>query len=217
MSNRPNPARTISGISCGPRSFTHLAGLLIHAVLLSVLLLHAAACDGPEKVHIVDVVDSSDTRTKDLVALSGQIDSLNRFVGALEQAGLVRELESYGPWTVFAPVDRAFGRASARLDTIRRGGLSDSLQKIMHYHIVRGRIDTSDVSNARGDSLRVATVFEKPVTMHLRNGVLTAGNDQIEARVLRILEAQNGILFIINEVLSLPPPDTTAQSEILFF
>lgn len=221
MNTRPQKTRLASGpapISHGSRSgLARLIGLIAHAVVTSVLLLYAAGCGRPEHVPVYHEIDSSDTRTRDLVMLSHQIDSLTRFADAIERVGVAQDLSGYGPWTVFAPVDRAFSRAAARLDTIRRAGLTDSLQKIVRYHVVRGRVDTSIVSNSRGDSLVMATVFEEPVTMHIRDGGVTVGNDRIRARVLEILEAENGILYIVNEVLVLPPPDTTAPTEILFF
>jgi len=222
MNTRPFPARAGSSRPSirydGRKGLARLAGLFVQATVLSLLLLYAAACNEPVRIPKAHAIDSSDTRTRNVIELAHQIDSLSRFVAIMEQVGIAEDLKGYGPWTVFAPVDRAFGRAVARLDTIRRGGLTDSLRMILQYHVVRGRVDTSEVSRSFGDSLSMATVADKPVTMYLREGgILTIGNDQLRGRLLGMVEAQNGILYILNEVLMLPKPDTTLQTELLFF
>jgi uncharacterized surface protein with fasciclin (FAS1) repeats len=180
--------------------------------LFSVLLL-IAGCGISSNEGVRPQVDSSDTRSKDLVRLITERDSLSRFFALLERSGLREQMESYGPWTIFVPEDRAFQRAAYRLDTLMRQSLTDSLSKILSYHMVRGRIDTSHIRGF-GDSLQVSTLYEEPLTLYRRGGGRFGVN---RGTILAWIPARNGVLYIIDTVLELPPPDTTAQTDILFF
>ncbi|HET6569839.1 MAG TPA: fasciclin domain-containing protein [Rhodothermales bacterium] len=196
----------------------HLAALLGQAVIAAFLLLHVAACGRPEAAPVADAVDSSDTRTRDIYQLTSGTDSLDRFAAALKATGLDEKLSGYGPWTAFVPSDRAFAENADLVDTMFRASLVDSLRKLLKYHIVRGRIDTSDVRQSRGDSLRLSTMVDRPLTMRFwKDNVLTVAGKRSRAHVLKEIETQNGIIYVISNVLMLPPPDTSASRGLVFF
>lgn len=215
------------------------------ALVLAALLLGSAACGEPPGERPDPFsgpqVDSSDTRAYTLMHLVARADTLTAVAEALRQAGLSRELQEGGPYTLFAPTDRAVRRRFPELralltspDSLARAGLSsrsdsagpglrarppapnrDSLRTLLRFHLVRGRLTAARVP----DSLRVSTLLREPLV--LRRGrdnpsslrVFT-GSRGPAARVIRTRQAQNGVLHLIDRPLRVPAPDTSAQDSL---
>lgn len=81
-------------------------------------------------------------------------------VAAVKAAGLVEALSGSGPFTVFAPNDEAF----AKLPSGTVEGLLENVPKlrsILTYHVVSGRITSSDVERitAGGQTPNVTTLI----------------------------------------------------------
>ena len=67
-------------------------------------------------------------------------------VAAVKAGGLVDTLEGAGPFTVFAPTDDAFAKLPAgTVDTLVQPANKVTLDKILTYHVVAGRISTKDL------------------------------------------------------------------------
>src|ERR1700724_1743724 len=67
-------------------------------------------------------------------------------VAAVKAAGLVDTLNSPGPFTVFAPTDDAFAKLPAgTVDMLVKPENKDTLDKILTYHVVAGRMSTADI------------------------------------------------------------------------
>ncbi|MEX0637062.1 MAG: fasciclin domain-containing protein, partial [Ferruginibacter sp.] len=63
-------------------------------------------------------------------------------VAAVKAAGLVETLNSAGPFTVFAPVNTAFGKLPAgTVETLLKPENKEALANILTYHVVAGNID----------------------------------------------------------------------------
>ena len=87
---------------------------------------------------------------KDIVDTAVSAGTFNTLVAAVQAAGLVDTLKSDGPFTVFAPSDKAFAKLPA--GTVE--GLlkdTDKLAQILTYHVIAGEKKASDVVAA--DSL----------------------------------------------------------------
>ncbi|MAI42699.1 MAG: hypothetical protein CMP95_09585, partial [Gammaproteobacteria bacterium] len=54
-----------------------------------------------------------DTRSKNLVEVAIEAGTFKSLAAALDAAGLVKTLQSEGPFTVFAPTDAAFAKLPA--------------------------------------------------------------------------------------------------------
>src|ERR1700755_1947318 len=64
-------------------------------------------------------------------------------VAAVKAGGLVDTLNSPGPFTVFAPTDDAFAKLPAgTVDTLVKPENKDTLDKILTYHVVAGKISS---------------------------------------------------------------------------
>ena len=64
-------------------------------------------------------------------------------VAAVKAGGLVDTLEGAGPFTVFAPTNEAFAALPAgTVDTLLKPENKATLDKVLTYHVVPGRLDT---------------------------------------------------------------------------
>ncbi|MBD0363888.1 MAG: fasciclin domain-containing protein, partial [Coleofasciculus sp. C3-bin4] len=80
----------------------------------------------------------------DIVDTAVSAGSFNTLVTAVKAAGLVETLKGPGPFTVFAPTDEAFAKLpKGTVDSL----LNDipQLTKILKYHVVSGKVLSSDV------------------------------------------------------------------------
>ncbi|PYX46835.1 MAG: fasciclin [Acidobacteria bacterium] len=85
----------------------------------------------PAKNIIQNAVNSSDHTT---------------LVAAVKAAGLVDTLEGPGPFTVFAPTNEAFDKLPAgTVDSLLKPENKSLLTKVLTYHVVAGRLSSSDL------------------------------------------------------------------------
>jgi uncharacterized surface protein with fasciclin (FAS1) repeats len=86
-------------------------------------------------------------------------DNFGMFVKAVEMAGLSDVLKGPGPFTVFAPVDSAFGGKEALLQDPK------ALAEILKYHVVPQKIAAGSISadlvTVNGASLTYSRRFRK--------------------------------------------------------
>src|SRR5271155_4518144 len=112
-------------------SFTALAliGISVFAAQHDPMVGGAAMY--PSKNIVENAVNSKDHTT---------------LVAAVKAAGLVDTLESAGPFTVFAPTNEAFSKLPmGTVDMLLKPENKDMLTKVLTYHVVAGRLSTSDI------------------------------------------------------------------------
>src|SRR3954464_3374638 len=82
--------------------------------------------------------------SKDIVDNAVNSADHTTLVAAVKAAGLVDTLKSPGPFTVFAPVNSAFGALPAgTVDTLLKPENKATLTKVLTYHVVPGRLDAA--------------------------------------------------------------------------
>jgi uncharacterized surface protein with fasciclin (FAS1) repeats len=109
-------------------------------------------------VYAADIVDTA--------AGAGQFETL---VAAVTAAGLVDTLKGEGPFTVFAPTDEAFAALpEGTVETLLMEENRDQLVAILTYHVVPGKVMSSDLS----DDMTATTVQGGDITIDLDNGVI---------------------------------------------
>jgi uncharacterized surface protein with fasciclin (FAS1) repeats len=112
---------------------------------------------------------------------------------ALTEANLVGTLKQNGPYTVFAPTDKAFEKLPAgTIEALLKDKVK--LSKVLLYHVVAGSVKAADViklseaPSAAGQMLKI--------------GVTSAGVKINNASVVKAdIEASNGIIHVIDSVL----------------
>ena len=131
----------------------------------------------------------------------------NSLVAALTQANLVATLSGEDNYTVFAPTDEAFADAGIDLSTFTTDEEISALADILLYHVVPGKIMSSDLSvgmtnvtAANGDSL-IVQVTDSGVMVGAEMAMVTLAD----------VPASNGVIHVIDKVL-MPPADEVVTS-----
>ncbi|GAB4176261.1 MAG: fasciclin domain-containing protein [Wenzhouxiangellaceae bacterium] len=136
----------------------------------------------------------------DIVDTAVAAGNFNTLVAAVQAAGLVDTLKGEGPFTVFAPTDEAFAKLpDGTLDTLLKPENKDRLIAILTYHVVPGKVMSSDLS----DGLEAGTVQGQGVIIKISDGGVMVNDANV---VQADIKASNGVIHVIDKVL-LPPAE----------
>lgn len=145
--------------------------------------------------------DSNDNDEPEVAADIVQVATdagFSTLVSAIQAADLVSTLQGPGPFTVFAPTNDAFAALPAgTLDDLLLPENKATLEAILTYHVVQGRVTADQVVNLTTAS----TVQGQDLTIAVNGGTVSINDISI---VQTDIEASNGIIHIIDGVL-LPP------------
>ena len=132
---------------------------------------------------------------KDLIDTAAAGDVFNTLVAAIKAAGLTHTLAESGPFTILAPTDDAFAKLPQQtLKDLLKPENKDKLVRILKYHVIPGRIPSSDVLQAES----LVTLIGEPVYVAKQKGQLTANKANV---IAADLVASNGFIHVIDEVL----------------
>ncbi len=111
-----------------------IAAVSLAASVASADVMVGGAAMFPTKNIVENAVNSADHTT---------------LVAAVKAAGLVDVLQTKGPFTVFAPVNAAFGMLPAgTVDTLLKPENKDALTGVLTYHVVAGKLTFNDLKKA---------------------------------------------------------------------
>lgn len=131
----------------------------------------------------------------DIVDVAVSAGSFETLVAAVKAAGLVEVLKSDGPFTVFAPTDKAFkALPEGTVAELLKPENKDKLVAILTYHVVPGKVMAADVvklSNAK-------TVQGQEVSITTSDkGVKVDGASVVKTDI----PASNGVIHVIDAVI----------------
>jgi len=139
---------------------------------------------------------------QDIVTIASGNEDFTTLVAAVGAAGLVETLQGDGPFTVFAPTDAAFAALPAGLvDKLLLPENKDLLVKILTYHVVAGKVMSTDVMAGE-----VASVEGQNITITTEGGVKVNGANVVTVDI----EASNGVIHVIDAVILPPDVDVAA-------
>ncbi len=139
---------------------------------------------------------SARAQDKTIVGLAAGNSDLSTLVTAVKAAGLVEVLNGDGPFTVFAPTNEAFAALpEGTLETLLKPENKDMLKSVLTYHVVGGKVMSTDLKNGM-----VKTVEGSDVTVKVGPKVYINDANVLKADV----NASNGVVHVINKVI-LPP------------
>lgn len=138
------------------------------------------------------------TPNDNVVALAAANGSFKTLTEALKSAGLTETLSGEGPFTVFAPTDEAFAALPQdALQELLKPENKEVLVKILTYHVVPGKVTSSDLKTGA-----VKTVEGGAVDVKIDSATGVMVND---AKVVQPdIQASNGVIHVIDKVI-LPP------------
>lgn len=128
-------------------------------------------------------------------------------VAAVKAAGLVETLSGPGPFTVFAPTNKAFDKLpKGTVETLVKPESKETLTKILTYHVVSGKMSAADLMKAIADGGGKATLTT------VQGGTLTATQ---KGKKIELMDAKggtstvtiadvnqsNGVIHVIDTVL----------------
>lgn len=153
-------------------------------------------------IHVIDevlvpssfVLSAAPSIPETVVDIALSSEDFSMLVSLLQKADLVGALQGEGPFTVFAPTNKAFE------DLLSALGISASdlmaqpdLAKVLLYHVVSGSVLSTDLS----DGLEAATLNGESIKFDLSSGVKVNSSGVVAADLL----AQNGVVHVVDSVL----------------
>ena len=138
-----------------------------------------------------------------IVDVAAANPDFSTLVAAVTEAGLAETLGAEGPYTVFAPTDAAFEALPEGLvDALLLPENKEVLTQILTYHVVAGEVMSTDIQ--AGD---VATVEGEDITITTEDGGVQVNGATVSTADV---EASNGVIHVIDEVLVPPNVDVNA-------
>lgn len=165
--------------------------------LIGFAFLALVAMTGPAAVHGEE--KSKDEKT--IVEIASADKNFTKLVAALKAADLVDTLKGEGPFTVFAPTDKAF---EALGEETLKAVLADKkkLTAILTYHVVQGKVPARDALTLAKEKKSAATVNGAKIELSIDGESLCLNG---EAKVVKAdVMASNGVIHVIDKVI-VPP------------
>ena len=174
--------------------------LSLIAVLAAPISMTAAATACPSaagKKMAATLVATRLAQAGTIVEIAASNPDFSTLVTAVKAAGLVETLSGKGPFTVFAPTNKAFAALpKGTLEKLLKPENRDLLRKVLTYHVVSGDLMAKNLRSGR-----VATVEGSSVAVRVRHGSVRVNKANV---VKADVDAQNGVIHVIDRVL-LPP------------
>ena len=125
--------------------------------------------------------------------------NLNTLENALNTADLTDLFaDPSGEYTLFAPTNEAFAAFGALPE-------GDALARVLYYHALSEKVTSTDLRSRASGTLE--TIEGSTITLKVEGDKIFL-NDTVELITLD-LEANNGVVHIINKVLTIPQSSAT--------
>lgn len=142
---------------------------------------HHEKMDGMKEADIVDTA-----------VAAGKFDTL---AAALEAADLVETLKGEGPFTVFAPTDEAFAALpEGTVESLLKPENRDQLVAILTYHVVPGKVTSSDVVQLDSAS----TVNGADLDIAVEGNSVKINDAKV---IMADVGASNGVIHVVDKVI----------------
>ena len=132
---------------------------------------------------------------KDIVDTAVGAEDFSTLVAAVKAADLVETLKGEGPFTVFAPNDAAFEKVEeATLTELLKPENKETLQGILTYHVVPGKVMAADVVELES----AETASGKKLKIMAKDGKVMINGAKV---IATDIECENGVIHVIDTVL----------------
>lgn len=145
--------------------------------------------------------------TKNIVENAANSKDHTTLVAALKAADLVSTLESKGPFTVFAPVNKAFDALpEGTVKSLLKPENKAKLISILTYHVVPGKFSSMDlmkmIKEGNGKAiLKTVNGQNIFITMKGKNLMVMDENGGIASITIADVNQSNGVIYVIDKVL----------------
>jgi len=150
---------------------------------------------------------ADDHEKKDIVDTAVAAGSFSTLAAAVTEAELVDALKSEGPFTVFAPTDKAFAALpEGTVEMLLKPENRAQLVSILTYHVVPGRVPASAVVDLSG-----------AVSLQGQRLDISASDRGVKIDEVKVIqtdiECSNGIIHVIDGVLMPASADIVATAD----
>lgn len=167
--------------------------LLVGMLSAQKTVMVGGAAMYPSKNIIENAVNSKDHTT---------------LVAAVKAAGLVETLQGKGPFTVFAPTNEAFDKLpKGTVETLLKPENIKTLQTILTYHVVAGKMNAADIAKAikaGNGKATLKTVSGGTLTawMKAKDLYITDENGKSAKVTIADVNQSNGVIHVIDNVVT---------------
>ncbi|HXB94037.1 MAG TPA: fasciclin domain-containing protein [Puia sp.] len=110
-------------------------------------------------------------------------------------AGLDKKLSEAGPFTIFAPSDKAFDKVDKQtLENLLKPENKAKLIELLGHHVVEGKIHYKDLK----DGQKLKDINGKELHVHVKDGKFSLNGANIQGQDT---EASNGVIFSLDTVM----------------
>ncbi|WP_417443906.1 fasciclin domain-containing protein [Joostella sp.] len=145
--------------------------------------------------------------TKNIVENAVNSKDHTTLVAAVKAAGLVETLQSEGPFTVFAPVNKAFeALPEGTVETLLKPENKEQLQAVLTYHVVAGKMDAEALMEAVKKGMgkaKLKTVNGEELVVMQKGKklwVMDAKGNKAKVTIADVYQS-NGVIHVIDTVL----------------
>jgi uncharacterized surface protein with fasciclin (FAS1) repeats len=145
--------------------------------------------------------------TKNIVQNAMHSRDHTTLVAAVKAGGLVDTLSGKGPFTVFAPTNAAFAKLPAgTVENLVKPENKATLDKILTYHVVPGRITAQQIASMAAKHHGTATLktVEGDDLRFMKNGkgwvVVDAKGGKARITIANVMQS-NGVIHVVDRVL----------------
>src|SRR6202789_532137 len=180
---------------------------LLTAAAILALTAGAVGPVSAEMEKTVNVGGAPMYPSKNIVQNAVNSKDHTTLVAAVKAGGLVETLEGKGPFTVFAPTNEAFAALPAgTVDTLLKPENKNTLDKVLTYHVVAGKLDTAaldqDIKKGGGKA-ELKTVEGGTLTVSGSGRDLMVMDEKGGTAKVTIADVMqsNGVILVVDKVL----------------
>ena len=146
--------------------------------------------------------------TKNIIENAVNSKDHTTLVAAIKAAGLVETLQGAGPFTVFAPTNKAFDKLpKGTVETLLKPENLKMLQGILTYHVVAGKLSAADIVKAikaGNGKAELTTVAGGKLTGSIKGKdvILTDENGKTAKVTVADVNQSNGVIHVIDAVVT---------------
>jgi len=179
--------------------------LVKHAALLFAIAMSTTAAFAQEK--IVQVGGAPMYPSKNIVENAINSKDHTTLVAAVKAAGLVETLEGPGPFTVFAPTNKAFDMLpKGTVESLVKPENKTTLTGILTYHVVAGRLDSKELARQIKEgngTAELKTVAGGKLWVMMKGNKLWIKDEKggMAEVTIKDVYQSNGVIQVIDHVL----------------
>jgi len=168
------------------------------AVVFALFLCVASAMP-KVPIYSKDVLNYENGASKNIVQLAEELQ-LNTLVGLVQHAGLAKALSGEGPYTLFAPTDKAFDMLPPEILQYLAANKT-ALQEVLEYHVIAGTVLSKSLSNELlADTLLKGAKIRINIYTHNNETIVTATGAPVDLKLVDQI-ASNGVIHVIEKVM----------------